>query len=93
MNVSKAAIRRLRSRNAQHFDGDTGPMVTIVHNRGVASTTGRLIAETSHELALMVHGSPVVISKRSIVRRTTHVDERNPLPVFSALMAETFGRS
>lgn len=86
MNVSAAAIKRLRSKNAQHYGYD-GPMLTIVHTSdsgGALATTGRLIAETSHELALIVHGSPVVISTRRIKSRSEHGG--SGLPTFDRLM-------
>lgn len=92
--VTKAAARRLRSKTATHYTAENAPTITVVHRSpsgGTLSTTGRLIAETQRELALIVHGSPVVIPTAKISRRTPHAPRENPndaLPLFSALMRD-----
>lgn len=72
--MTAAALRRLRSSTATHYDSDTAPTVTVMHRtpRGVVSTTGRMIAETQREVALLVDGSPVIVSTSTITRRTPH---------------------
>lgn len=70
--VTAAAVKRLRSKAATHHSGDV--TITVLHRHprtGAAlSTTGRLIAETPHEIALLVRSSPTVISTKHVVSRT-----------------------
>lgn len=90
--TSQAAVKRLRSRNATHYTADTMPTVTVLHRTrsgGTMSTTGRLFAETSREIAVMVRSSPVVIAVRDIETRT-YVGG-NGLPTFDGLVRATFG--
>lgn len=71
---SQSALRRLRSKRAQHFGVD-GPTITVMHKHPLTGallvTTGRLVAETAHEVALLVRSTPEVIATRRIVSRIT----------------------
>lgn len=65
-------IKRLQSKDAKHYDD--GPTVTIKHRHPLSgaelSSTGRLIAETTHEVALLVRSTPEVIPTSAILYRS-----------------------